>query len=80
MPTDSAEQRALAAKQRDQGLLNPGDLDYDAKMASIWGGPQIKFFPDAIAEYSTQYSACKGKVVSMQCLARVDALTNRCVI
>ena len=39
---------ALAAKQRDQGLLHPGDPDYDRKISQMWGGPPIQWFDEAM--------------------------------
>jgi NAD(P)-dependent dehydrogenase (short-subunit alcohol dehydrogenase family) len=48
MPTDSAKQRELAMQQRDQGLLDPGDPNYDAKLQELWGGPAPNWFAAAM--------------------------------
>jgi len=53
--TDSAEQRARAARQRDEGLLNPGDSDYERKMRELWGGPNPKWFDRAVVSYRSSY-------------------------
>ena len=55
--TDSREQRALAAQQRDRGVatLNPGREDYDEQMRSTWGGPSIKWYNRAVARYQKFY-------------------------
>ena len=54
--TDSAEQRALAVKQREEGVINPGDPDYDAKMTELWGGPPPAWFDKCFAAWSDKYT------------------------
>lgn len=52
---DSAEQRALAAKQRDAGFLDPSDPEYDAKLTRTWGGPPMQWFDKAMADFPAKY-------------------------
>eukprot|EP00928_Gymnodinium_smaydae_P024980 TRINITY_DN20049_c0_g2_i3.p1 TRINITY_DN20049_c0_g2~~TRINITY_DN20049_c0_g2_i3.p1 ORF type:complete len:428 (+),score=41.57 TRINITY_DN20049_c0_g2_i3:178-1284(+) len=58
---DSSEKRQLAARQRDVGYLSPGDPEYDAKMTQLWGGPPMRWFPEAMREWPAKYDG-KGKV------------------
>mmetsp|Transcript_97220 Transcript_97220/g.217642 ORF Transcript_97220/g.217642 Transcript_97220/m.217642 type:complete len:392 (-) Transcript_97220:21-1196(-) len=62
---DSEERRELAARQRDQGLLSPGDPDYDKKMREMWGGPPPRWYDQAIGTFAAEYKypeTAKGKV------------------
>uniref|UniRef100_A0A7S4Q151 Protochlorophyllide reductase n=2 Tax=Alexandrium monilatum TaxID=311494 RepID=A0A7S4Q151_9DINO len=53
---DSDEKRQLAARQRDQGLLSPGDPDYDKKMSELWGGPPPSWYDQALEDFAARYS------------------------
>lgn len=54
----------MAVQQREKGLLNPGDPDYDTKMTATWGGPPIKWFNQAMDTWPEVHkeSATKGKI------------------
>lgn len=61
---DSDEIRKLAVQQREKGLLNPGDPDYDQKMTATWGGPPVKWFYQAMDTWPEVHkeSNTKGKI------------------
>eukprot|EP00747_Dinoflagellata_sp_TGD_P053524 gnl/TRDRNA2_/TRDRNA2_148503_c0_seq2.p1 gnl/TRDRNA2_/TRDRNA2_148503_c0~~gnl/TRDRNA2_/TRDRNA2_148503_c0_seq2.p1 ORF type:complete len:415 (-),score=67.78 gnl/TRDRNA2_/TRDRNA2_148503_c0_seq2:26-1201(-) len=62
---DSEERRKQAVLQRDQGLLSPGDPDYDRKMSEMWGGPPPRWYDKAIETFAAEYgypSKAKGKL------------------
>ena len=47
-----------------EGLAQPGDDDYDAKMVELWGGPPPKHFPAALEEWPAKYGGdrIRGKL------------------
>jgi NAD(P)-dependent dehydrogenase (short-subunit alcohol dehydrogenase family) len=43
-------------------LANPGDKDYDSKMAELWGGPPPQHFDAALEHWSAAYGDGAGKL------------------
>lgn len=63
---DSDERRQLAARQRDHGLLSPGDPEYDKKMIELWGGPPPQWYDKVVAGLASEYGypqSANGKFV-----------------
>ena len=44
-----------------EGLVNPGEANYDEAMRKLWGGPSPKVFPTAWDEWPGKYPSGKGK-------------------
>lgn len=59
---DSAELLRLAIRQREEGFLHPGMPDYDAKLQEMWGGPQMRMYPQALEQFPRTFAMQRGRI------------------
>jgi NAD(P)-dependent dehydrogenase (short-subunit alcohol dehydrogenase family) len=57
-------ERKQVGPKGTEGLLNPGDKEYDEKITELWGGPPPKHFESYLKEWSSSHKV-EGKKVCL---------------